>query len=114
MSDEIDGILDRLTRDFLRPALAAAAVEDVERYEVTWVREDGFQPGIFQQEGDGTYAVGYSCPPWPELFEGPFYQVAGDSVGAGKPCRSIYCARHYGDVADAECTNAYHCPTDDE
>jgi hypothetical protein len=27
-----------------------------------------------------------------------------------KPCRAIYCAKHYGNVADAECTKAYHCP----
>jgi hypothetical protein len=59
-------VAEQVTRDFLRPALAAAGVEDVDKYEVSWVREDGFRPGLFAQEGDGTCAVGYSCPPWPE------------------------------------------------
>lgn len=26
-----------------------------------------------------------------------------------KPCRPIYCARHYGNVVDAECVGAYQC-----
>lgn len=58
------------THDWLRPALSAAgfAPQDVERFEVTWVREDGFRPGLFAQEGVeyGRCAVGYDCPPWPE------------------------------------------------
>jgi hypothetical protein len=58
-------VAEQVTRDFLRPALAAAGVDDVDKYEVSWVREDGFRPGLFAQDGDGTCAVGYSCPPWP-------------------------------------------------
>jgi hypothetical protein len=60
-------IAAEVTRGFLRPALLAAGFdgEVAEQYEVTWVREDGFRPGLFAQEGDGTCAFGYSCPPWP-------------------------------------------------
>ena len=60
-----------VTRDWLRPALSAAgfAPQDVERFEVTYVREDGFRPGLFAQEGDSTCAVGYDCPPWPKAEE---------------------------------------------
>lgn len=60
-----------VTRDWLRPALGAAgfAPQDVERFEVTYVRDDGFRPGLFAQESDGTCAVGYDCPPWPKAEE---------------------------------------------
>ena len=27
-----------------------------------------------------------------------------------KPCRPIYCAKHYDNVTDAECARAYQCP----
>jgi len=58
-----------LTRNFLRPALAAAGVDDVDRYEVSWVREGGFRPGLFAQEGDRACAPGNltPCPPWPDF-----------------------------------------------
>lgn len=69
--DESDRVAEQVTRDFLRPALDAAgfAPQDVDRFEVTYVREDGFRPGLFAQECDGTCAVGYDCPPRPKAEE---------------------------------------------
>lgn len=59
------------THKFLRPALAAAGVEDADQYTAHWVREDGFRPGLFAQDGVeyGRCAVGYDCPPWPKAEE---------------------------------------------
>ena len=37
---------------------------------------------------------------WPQ----PFPPLEG-----AKPCRPIYCARHYGGE-DVPCVRAYHCP----
>lgn len=71
VDSQMPRITAELNRDWLRPALDAAgfAPQDVERFEVTYVRDDGFRPGLFAQEGDGTCAVGYGCPPWPKADE---------------------------------------------
>lgn len=67
----IPAVCAEVTRDFLRPALDAAgfAPQDVERFEVTYVREDGFRPGMFAQESDGNAdcaGAHWNCQPWPE------------------------------------------------
>lgn len=72
--DEADRVAEQLTRDFLRPALRAAGFDgDVaDTYEVTWVREDGFRPGLFAQEGDGNAdcaGAHWNCQPWPKAEE---------------------------------------------
>lgn len=113
-----------VTRDFLRPALLAAGFdgEVAEQYEVSWVREDGFRPGLFAQEGDRACAPGNltPCPPWPDYvydkaraWPVPVY-TQDEFAEDVKPCRPVYCARHYGNVADAECVGAYQCPEGDE
>lgn len=66
--DEADRVAEQLTRDFLRPALLAAGFdgEVAERYEVSYVREDGFRPGLFAQEGvEYGQCPPSSCQPWP-------------------------------------------------
>jgi hypothetical protein len=63
-------VAEQVTRDFLRPALAAAGVDDVDKYEVSWVREDGFRPGLLAQDGvEYGRCPPSSCPPWPKAEE---------------------------------------------
>lgn len=72
VDSQMPRITAELTRDFLRPALAAAGFDgDVaERYEVAWERAPycgGFNPGMFAQEGvEYGRCPESSCPPWPE------------------------------------------------
>lgn len=62
-------VCEEVTRDFLRPGLRAAGFDgDVaDQYEVTYVREDGFRPGLFAQEGvEYGRCPASECPPWPQ------------------------------------------------
>lgn len=67
-----------------------------------------FKPELFAQEGDAQCAPGnllYS-PDWADLFNVDIPTERGET----KPCRPIYCLKHYDGDESAPCVHAYHCP----
>jgi hypothetical protein len=70
-----------------------------------------FKPEIFAQEGDQQCAPGnlIPSPSWADWFTITEVDIPTERDET-KPCRPIYCAKHYGGEEETECVRAYHCP----
>lgn len=67
-----------------------------------------FNKEIFAQEDDAPGNL-LPSPQWADLFNLPDVDIPTERDET-KPCRPIYCAKHYGGDESAPCVSAYHCP----
>ena len=75
-----------------------------------------FKPELFAQEGDQRCPPGnlLPSPAWTDLFHVTEVDIPTERDET-KPCRPIYCLKHYDGDESAECVRAYQCPgVDDE